>query len=236
MNIHYIQHVPFEGLGSMAPWLTGNGHSIACTALWNDDPLPSLQDLDVLIIMGGPMSVYDDPLYPWLTREKTFIRQAILEQKIVIGICLGAQLLAAVLGAEVYRNQWQEIGWFPVRVAPSFAQWLQRPVAPALTVFHWHGDTFTLPPGAVNHLDSAACPHQLFTVGDRVIGIQFHPEATPAAVQDMADHEGDELSLAPYIQDRETILSPAHHQAGNRLMEEILDRLLHTPDANHVGI
>jgi GMP synthase (glutamine-hydrolysing) len=172
------------------------------------------------------MGVYDEPLYPWLAPEKAFIQQAIHQQKIVIGICLGAQLIAAVLGAKVYRNPVEEIGWFPVQIAPSLSQWLKQALPSELTVFHWHGDTFDLPETAVNHLSTAVCSHQLYTCGDRILGIQFHPEATPAAVQAMVDHEGDSLSTGPYVQDRETILGPGNYQAGNSFLQNLLTRLL----------
>ena len=225
MRIHYIQHVPFEGLGSMEPWFTNNGHTITRIALWNGDAFPSTDDLDVLVIMGGPMNVYDEPLYPWLAPEKAFIQQAIHNQKIVIGICLGAQLIAAALGAKVYRNPLEEIGWFPVQIAPSLSQWLKKTLPAEMTVFHWHGDTFDLPGTAINHISSTPCAHQLYTCGDRILGIQFHPEATPAAVLAMVDHEGEELSAAPYVQDRETILSSEHYDIGNTFLQTLLTRM-----------
>ncbi len=131
MNIHWLQHVPFEGLGCIEPWLAENGHDVTCTRLWAGDVFPNLGKIDGLIVMGGPMGVYDDAEYPWLAAEKAFIKQTIDQNKPVLGICLGAQLIADVLGStrpegerpracgavtegsgNVWKNDQKEIGFF----------------------------------------------------------------------------------------------------------------------------
>jgi len=119
MKIHYLQHVPFEDVAYLGNWAKENGVHLGRTKLYKDDPHPSLSHFDILIIMGGPMGVYDEQEYPWLKTEKAYIREAIHNNKIVIGICLGAQIIAAVLGAEVYPNSHKEIGWFPVYKTPQ---------------------------------------------------------------------------------------------------------------------
>jgi len=111
LRIHYLQHVSFEGLGSIAEWVTSNGHELTSTQFFINSYLPEPADIDWLIIMGGPMGVYDEDKYEWLTAEKQFIKKAIDAGKTVIGICLGAQLIAKVLGAKVYPNQKRAIGW-----------------------------------------------------------------------------------------------------------------------------
>ena len=114
MRAHYLQHVEFEGLGSIEPWLKAAGYEITNTRLFESAKLPDLKKIDLLIVMGGPMSVNDEDDFPWLVSEKKFIREAINSGKPVLGICLGAQLIASATGARVYRNPIKEIGWFPI--------------------------------------------------------------------------------------------------------------------------
>ena len=116
IKVHFLQHVQYEGLGSIADWIHGNSYDLTVTQLFNDQSLPDPGDIDFLIIMGGPMGIYQEDKYPWLKKEKLFIEQAIKKNKKVLGICLGAQLIADVLGSKVFPNKYQEIGWFPVRL------------------------------------------------------------------------------------------------------------------------
>jgi GMP synthase-like glutamine amidotransferase len=122
MRIHYLQHVPFEGLGSIETSLLQFGHTITCTQMFSNKPLPSIDEFDCLIVMGGPMGANDDDQLSWLGPEKVLIRQAIDSGKRVLGICLGAQLIAAVLGARVSRNAHREIGWFEIRRTEEAAE------------------------------------------------------------------------------------------------------------------
>jgi GMP synthase-like glutamine amidotransferase len=201
MKLHYLQHVPFEGPANLQTWAKENGHTISGTPLYDSQKFPVLSDFDWLIVMGGPMSIYEDDRYPWLTPEKKLIEQAITHRKIVLGICLGAQLIAAVLGSKVYRNQYQEIGWFPVTLTPAATQ------SPAFagfprqfTAFHWHGDTFNPPSGSIRIGGSAACPNQAFQYNDRVIGLQFHLESSFESISLLMQNCGDELVEGKYIQ------------------------------------
>ena len=139
MRAHYLQHVPFEGLGSIESWLQTAGYTITSSQLYQSDDLPNPQDIDMLIVMGGPMSINDEQDYPWLVTEKRFIKQVIDLGKPVLGICLGAQLIASVLGARVYPNAEKEIGWFPVnRVGTSQDSVFLFPEE--MPAFHWHGN------------------------------------------------------------------------------------------------
>ena len=113
MKAHYLQHVPFEGLGSIETWLQSIRAAVSVTKFFEDPTLPDPDNLDLLVVMGGPMSVNDEQKFPWLAAEKEFIRKAIEKDKAVIGICLGAQLIAGAMGAAVYPNKEKEIGWFP---------------------------------------------------------------------------------------------------------------------------
>ena len=232
MRIHYLQHVPFEGLGSMAPFLTRNGHSLSRTALHEDQPLPDITAFDALIVMGGPMGVHDEDRHPWLHREKSFIGQVIRDtDKPVLGICLGAQLIAAVLGAAVTRNRHREIGWFPLALDPVFkrSRWGDA-LSDGQSVFHWHGDTFELPDRALPVGSSAATRHQGFVVDDRVLGLQFHLETTPEGAEDLIAECGDELDGSRFVQNAGEITGqPSRFAAANQAMATLLDVWLATP-------
>lgn len=227
MNVHYLQHVPFEGLGSIEGWIGAHGHSLSVTRQYADEALPDLASADWLIVLGGPMSVHDDDELPWLAGEKRFIEQAIGRGKIVLGICLGAQLIAHVLGAKVYANRDREIGWFPVwRTQEADRCAVGRLLPERVEVFHWHGDTFDLPAGAVHLARSEACENQAFLYGDRVLGLQFHLETTPAGAEDLIRHGRHELVAGPYVQQPEAMLAGAERFLQvNAVMRHVLDEL-----------
>ncbi len=149
MRIHWLQHVAFEGLGSIAGWAAENGCPVTGSRMFAGDALPPIANFDMLVIMGGPMSVNDEVVHPWLVGEKRFINQVIQAGKMVLGICLGAQLIASVAGARVYPADHQEIGWFAVEKTRAARQAaVGRALADKAEVFHWHGETFDLPDGA----------------------------------------------------------------------------------------
>ncbi len=201
MRCHCLQHVSFETPGLLSDLFAEKGYSFRTTALFRGEVLPTVEEFDMLVIMGGPMSVHDEDLFPWLRAEKALIGAAIHKDKKVLGICLGAQLIAEVMGGRVYPNPEKEIGFWPV-------QWKERPGKEDL-FFHWHGETFDLPPGAELLASSLACVNQAFRVGDRVLGIQFHPEVTPGLISAMIDNEGHELEDALFIQSAADMLRGA---------------------------
>ena len=226
MRAHYLQHVPFEGLGSIEPWLRHAGYEITNTPFYASSVLPPIKAIDFLVVMGGPMSVNDEDSIPWLGAEKRFIRNVIDSGKTVLGVCLGAQLIASALGADVYRNPVKEIGWFPVQSVPQNGILSFR--FPAVTeVFHWHGETFALPPGAVLLASSAACVNQAFQIGASVIGLQFHLETTIESARDMVSNCRHELIPSQYVQTEKELLSatPACYCSINQLMGNILSFL-----------
>lgn len=227
MNIHFLQHVPFEGLASIRGWIERGGHTVGCTRLYAGDGFPRAESVDLLIVMGGPMGVHDIDQYPWLIAEKAFLRAVIGAGKRVLGICLGAQLIADVLGARVYPNDQKEIGWFPVtRSEDAEASALGRLLPAEFMAFHWHGDTFALPPGAVHLGHSAVCRNQAYAVGERILGLQFHLETTPESARELIEHGGDELVDGPTIQSADEMLADGTRFGDlNRLMFELLDGL-----------
>lgn len=227
MQIHYLQHVPFEGLGSIESWAVANGHSITVTRLYAGDPFPTLESFDMLIIMGGPMSIHDEFEYVWLKGEKWFINQVIESGKPVLGICLGAQLIAEVLGGIVHAGKDKEIGWFPVSLSNEFTATDLGQRFPKMTeVFHWHGETFTLPDGALRIGSSTACENQGFIFENRVIGLQFHLETTYESALSIIENSRDELVEGPYIQNENEMLGRAEHfSRNNRLMQVFLEHL-----------
>jgi GMP synthase-like glutamine amidotransferase len=229
MNAHYFKHVPFEDIGSIRSWLTTADYTITCTPFFKSANLPALKEIDLLIVMGGPMSVNDEKRYPWLVPEKQFIRQMVMSGKPVLGICLGSQLIASAMGAKVYPNSVKEIGWFPIYGVSSSDRSIFR-FPQSVQAFHWHGETFDLPTGATHLAKSDGCENQAFQLGQSVIGLQFHLETTLQSAQDLVKHCRDELVLAPYIQTEKEILSanPAQYQSINHMMDNILTFLVRT--------
>ena len=225
MRAHYLQHVPFEGLGYIEHWLQAGGWQITGTHLYDSATFPALQQFDLLAIMGGPMSVNDEAEHGWLLAEQAFIRMAIEAGKAVLGVCLGAQLIAKALGAQVYANPNKEIGWWPLRGSTHSQPCFEFPAS--LTAFHWHGETFDLPATAVQLASSRACEHQAFQFGKAVIALQFHLEATPESVQQMVLHGQSELTEADFVQTGHYMLAatPEHYPASNRHMARVLEYL-----------
>jgi GMP synthase-like glutamine amidotransferase len=228
MRIHCLKQVPFEGPARIGDWAASRGHHIGVTPLFEERELPSLDDFEWLILMGGPMGVNDEAHYPWLAREKAFLREAIGAGKTIVGICLGAQMIADVLGARVYRNASKEIGWLPIELteqglASGPLSFLPR----RIQVFQWHGDTFELPEGAVHLARSEGCEHQAFLYDGRVLGLQFHLESTPTSVADLVANCAHEITAGEYVQDADRMLSAteADYERIKDAIVGILDRL-----------
>ena len=224
MRIHSIEHAPYEGPGRIAAWAEERGHTLSRTALHDGEMPPALDAFDMLVIMGGPMSIHEHRDHPWLPMEKHFLKTVIAARKPVLGICLGAQLLADVLGGKIFQNPVKEIGWFPVRMLNRSAPFGAFPER--LTVMHWHGDTFTIPEGARRVAESDACANQAFVHGDRVVGLQFHIELEKVGIEDLAAASLDEAGAAPYIQSREELITPPIESgAAGAVLDALLDEL-----------
>ena len=228
MKVRVLQHVPFEGIGSMASWLESHGADVSYTRFFEDPALPQLNGIDLVIAMGGPMSVNDESALPWLRPEKQFVRDAVERGVPVLGVCLGAQLIAGALGARVYRNPHKEIGWFPIEATPGAAHTFHFPGK--CTVFHWHGETFDLPSGAVRLARSAVCENQAFQIRRHVIGLQFHLETTPESARALLDNCRDELVPGPYIQTESELrgVPTVAYAEINSLMGKVLSSITRT--------
>ena len=226
MRVHWLQHVPYEGLGSIEDWLERHEALVTCTRLHEGQALPALEVVDWVIVMGGPMGANDERGFPWLKAEKEFLRDAMGAGRVVIGIGLGAQLIAAAVGARVYANPECEIGWFPVEgeATPPPADDPLTAFPAVSLVFHWHSDTFELPPGARHIASSLACRNQAFRLGPRVLGLQFHPEMTPLGAAALIAESGP-LPEGEFVQrPGEMLADPARFDAANALMDHWLDR------------
>jgi len=227
MIIYYLQHVPFEGLGSIEKWAHNHRWGVSAIRLHEGQVLPDPERLDALVVSGGPMSVSEEDRYPWLIPEKHFLEKVLKREIPVLGICLGAQLLANVLGAKVYPNAVKEIGWFPItKTIPENAHKIAAVLPVNMEVFHWHGDTFDLPEGALQLFRSEACENQAFAYGENIIALQFHLETTPASLDALINNCSEELVEAPYIQSaKEMRKGTSRFQTINRNMDILLTHL-----------
>ena len=229
LRIHYLQHVDFEGLGSIEEWVLMNGHTLSATKYYESFTYPTIDEIDWLIVMGGPMGVYDEDKFEWLAEEKKFIKQAIAAGKTVVGVCLGSQLIAEALGAKVYPNKEKEIGWFDIHFTDNAASNELFFDAPKTTkVFHWHGDTFDLPTNAIHLAFSEGCANQAFVHNKKVLGLQFHIETTEESLEDIFTYAPKESAEGnKYIQSAEEMYAQRNFANSNKTMLfSVLDRLV----------
>lgn len=224
-RIHIFQHVSFEGPAAIQVWADKNGHLLSFTRFYNNEKIPEPDEIDWLVIMGGPMGVYDQEQYPWLKTEIDFVRKAMEQSKVVIGICLGAQLIAATLGARVYHGSLPEIGWFPIKIDQKAATLNGLDFLPSeAVVFHWHQDTFEIPEGATLLASSETFPNQAFLYDNRVLALQFHFEMDEPALNNIISNGSHELihgkwvQTAPEILDRSSLIAE-----NNALLFRLLD-------------
>src|SRR5664280_716271 len=211
MKIHVLQHSSIKTLGAIEEYARNKNHPLESTRFYETKNSPSIDSFDLLIIMGGPIGVYEYKEKPWLRDEKKFIKKAVEAGKHVLGICLGAQLLADILGARVYENKYMEMGWFPVRAAKrdretDFLKGLQNEIS----VFHWHSRTFDLPADSAHLFESVGCKNQRF-IYDKVVALQFHPEVDEERIESLIKLFGDLMADGPFIKKKEEMLGPVSY-------------------------
>ncbi|WP_243360342.1 type 1 glutamine amidotransferase [Fundidesulfovibrio terrae] len=219
MRIHSIEHVPFEDPAGISAWAAQRGHELTRARMYLGDPLPAPADFDLLVVMGGPMSVHDELEFPWLRAEKECVKLAVARGRSVLGVCLGAQMLSEVLGGQVTQGANREIGWHPVRLTPwASASPAFAGIPGEFTAFHWHGETFSIPRGAALVAESDACAHQAFAVGAKLVGLQFHFETTAESMERLIANGAADLVPGPYVQTPDEMRAGAAHLDGLKAM------------------
>jgi len=222
MKIHILQHANFETPGYILDWAKTKDHKISFTNFFEAFTFPFPSDIDMLVVMGGPMSISDEDKYSWLVEEKEYISEMISKRKKVVGICLGSQLIAEALGAEVYANTQKEIGWFNIKAQSEND--LLNLLPEEITAFHWHGQTYDLPIACDRLFSSEATLNQGFLYKNRVLAMQFHLEIKPEGVIDMMEACRNDLTEGKFVQTEKNILAEkAYFQNNRRLLFKILD-------------
>lgn len=233
-RLHYLQHVEAEDLAYIETWAKERGFAVTATRLHLGETLPSIDTFDWLVVMGGPMNIYEEDQHPWLAPEKQFIRKAIDARKTIVGVCLGAQLIADVLGAKVTKNEHIEIGWFSARLTNAAEKLpMFNDIPESFTAFHWHGDRFDIPEGATHILESDACREQGFLYDNHVLALQCHLEETCKSIEHLLANFQHEMVPGEYVQ------SVAEVRGGVkaiRPMQQVLTHLLDAlPNANQTA-
>lgn len=209
MRVHIFQHVEFETEGTLIELITENC-TISRTCFFKHyDAFPIVEVVDILIVLGGPMGVYEMKKYLWLGEEVKYIKKAIQNGTKVIGICLGAQLIVKALGGEVYKSETPEIGWYPIKKAGRST--ILNGLDSDFTVMHWHGDTFNIPVGAIRLFSSECTLNQGFLYGSNTLGLQFHIEMMESGLSKIVDACSSELVETTYVQSAKEILANNHH-------------------------
>ena len=234
-----FQHVPYEVLGKLDPMLRGAGFRIRYVNFGREpDSKPDISKYDAMVILGGPMNVSQTDAYPHLETEIQCIQDAIEQEMPILGICLGAQLIAAALGAKVYPNLVKEIGWYDVTPTQDG---LRDPVIKYLAgheqIFQWHGDTFDIPRGAVHLASSPLCPNQAFRFGEKVYGFQFHLEVDRPMIERWFTIPNmlEEATNAEKVDEPEAILHQTrqHINASTELGEKTFAAFISLIKARH---
>jgi GMP synthase (glutamine-hydrolysing) len=232
MRIHCLQHTANPGHTYLPEWAASQGHQWV-SSIVPQTGLPAPSEVDCLAVLGGPMSAWDEVSHPWLREEKQFLRRFVASDKPLLGVCLGAQLLADVLGARTYPGPHKEIGWFQAEASPEGrGTWLGELLPASFETFFWHGDSFEIPAGGVRIARSEAFPNQGF-IYRRVLALQFHLEVKPEWVRFLAKRDAHELTGQGFVQDARTVLGrpEALYRENNRLLDRLLQRWLTGPVA-----
>ncbi len=223
MRVLVLHHVPHQP-NVIKRWGDENNHALSFFSCAERNDYPGTSEFDAFIIMGGPMGVNDS--LPWLASETQYIQQLVSLNKPVLGICLGAQLIAKALGAEVFSMATREIGWHPVNKTEQ-PHWLHQCLPQVFSPFHWHGDNFEIPEGASHLYSSEGCENQAFAVGDNIVGLQFHLDFDTCTTMRVAENSPQELAgCEPFVQPLPSMLAkPERFCESNRHLFSVLNRL-----------
>lgn len=209
MRLLCLQHDPLDGPGALLEWAETGGHDVFFCLICNGEALPPVNSFDLLVSLGGPMGAYEEEKYPWLAQEKQYLREAVTGGKKILGLCLGAQLLADALGGSAFRHTCKEFGWQPIEPTEAGQKWFGA--SDPFYAFQWHGDTYTLPPGAVQLARNEAAEQQAFLIetpsGGKALGLQFHLEWTEQMAREALAEPGVAPPATSFIQTPEEILS-----------------------------
>lgn len=227
MKVHLLQHVRFEGPGAIALWAHERGYEFSAVPVFEGADFPEPVPGDLLVSLGGPMSVHDAGKYSWINAERRLMLSALDAGTKVFGICLGAQLLAAALGASVAKSPEKEVGWQPVRRSgPSGASFAHEILPEVFEALHWHGEMFQIPDGALRLAESEGCPNQGFAVGREALGLQFHLEMLVEGVPALCEACPEDLRPARFVQPQAEILArPERFANAHNLLFAVLDAL-----------
>lgn len=230
MNILFVLHAPFERPGFIETWAKKHNYKTQEVSPYKNEKCPDINEFDFLVVMGGPQSTLSIDKAPYLHDEIDLIKRAIKANKRILGVCLGAQLLAEALGAKTECSPNREIGMYQIELLeaaqddPVFGSFPSK-----FNMMHWHSDMPGIADGAILLAKSEGCPRQAFRYGDRIYGFQCHFELTKELVNEMIEHCGNDLKPDTYVMAPKELMSVDYPEI-NLKMEKALNYLAKLPD------
>jgi len=239
MQLLSLQHDPLDGPGTLLDWAESRGHTVSQCLICEAAPLPPIDSFDLLVSLGGPMGAYETEKHPWLEIEKQYVQDAFASGKKILGLCLGTQLIAEALGGRAFRHTCKEFGWQLIEPTPEGREWFEQDHEKAMfhrleadekgsfLAFQWHGDTYTLPPRAVQLARNTACEQQAFAIGNQVLGLQFHLEWSEAMMREALSEPGVAPPPSASVQTPDEIMSdPSLFETSQKRFFSLMDRFV----------